>query len=153
MYVSWDKLYINLYIINHKTFLMAEKRLVNYIRSLLQRGHDIPAIRNFLLKYGYSNKEIDDAISSANKLTIRHEIHLSRTTVLVIIFVFVSLLGVASFFYYNSLADSKIKTPTKLLDLNLEPLIMTVKPGESISFVKELSNLGSAKRYDVIIKK
>ena len=131
---------------------MPKKRLVDYVKSLMQKGYDISTIRDFLLKYGYSNNEIDTAINSANKLTIRHEIHFSRTTVLVIIFIFVSLIGTASFFYYNSLNISKAKTPTKLLDLNLEPITTTVEPGESISFIKELSNLGSAKRYDVIIK-
>ncbi len=39
-----------------------------------------------------------------------------------------------------------------MLDLNLEPITTTAEPGESISFLKELSNLGSLKRYDVVIK-
>ena len=128
---------------------MTKKSLVDYTKNLIQQGYDISTIRNFLLKYGYSNNEIDTAINSANKLTIRHEIHLSRATVLVILFVFVSLIGTVSLFYYTT---SKTKTPLKLLDLNLEPITTTVEPGESIFFIKELSNLGSAKRYDVIIK-
>ena len=128
---------------------MAEKRLIGYIKNLLQQGYDISTIRNSLVKYGYSFKEIDDAISSIYKPTIRHEIHLSHTTVLVILFVFVSLIGTASFFYYST---SKTKTPTKLLDLNLEPITTTIVPGENIIFLKELSNLGSSKRYDVVIK-
>lgn len=126
---------------------MPKKSLVNYVRSLVQKGYDVSAVRNVLLKYGYTEKEIDEALSSGFKPTIRHEIHLSHTTALVIIFVFVSLIGIASFFYY-----SPSKAPEELLDLNLEPVAMTVQPGENIVFLKELSNLGSAERYDVVIK-
>ena len=125
---------------------MAQKRLVNYARSLMQKGYNASAIKNVLLKYGYSGKEADDAISSAYNPIIRHEIHLSRTTVLVVLFIFASLLGISSFFYFSS------KVPAELLDLNLEPVSTTAAPGESIIFLKELSNLGSSKRYDVVVK-
>ena len=125
---------------------MAEK-LSDYVKSLMQKGYGASSIRNVLLKYGYTMNEIDDAISSSFRHTIRHEIHLSHTTALVVIFIFASLIGIASFFYYNP-----SKTPSKLLDLNLEPVTTTVEAGESIIFLKELSNLGSAKRYDVVIK-
>ena len=126
---------------------MAKKSLISYVKSLLQKGYDISAIRNVLLKYGYTNKEIGDAVDSIYKPTIRHEIHLSHTTIIAIAFIFLSLLGIASLFYY-----SPLKAPTQLLDLNLEPITTTVEPGESIVFLKELSNLGSAERYDVVIK-
>ena len=126
---------------------MPKKSLIDYVRSLMQKGYDISAIRNTLLKYGYSNKEINEAINSSYKPTIRHEIHLSHTTVLAIIFIFASLLGIVSIFYYNL-----PKLPTKLLDLNIEPITTTVEPGGSIAFIKELSNLGSSKRYDVVIR-
>src|SRR3989338_138166 len=126
---------------------MVKKSLIDYVKSLPQKGYDISAIRDVLLKYGYTNKEVDEAINSIYHPTIRHEIHLSHTTVLVVVLVVFSLIGIASFFYYSS-----SKTPTKLLDLNLEPMATTVEPGESITFLKELSNLGSSKRYDVVIK-
>lgn len=100
-----------------------------------------------MLKYGYTNKDIDEAVNSIYHPTIRHEIHLSRTTALVMALVVFSLIGIAFFFYY-----SPSKTPTKLLDLNLEPITTTVSAGQSVTFLKELSNLGSEKRYDVVIK-
>ena len=137
----------SLNIIYPKKFPMAEKRRIDYVKSLMQKGYDVSIIRNVLLKYRYTNKEVDDAINSVYHPTIRHEIHLSHTTALVVVFIVVSLIGVVSFFYYNPSG-----TQTKLLDLNLEPIATIVEPGESISFLKELSNLGSAKRYDVVIK-
>ena len=126
---------------------MVKKSLIDYVKSQLQKGYDNSTIRNVMLKYGYSNKEINDAINEIYHPTIRHEIHLSHTTVLVIVFIFASLLGIASFFYYSS-----PKAPAKLLDLNLEPITTTAAPGENIVFLKELSNLGSSKRYDVVVK-
>ncbi|MBI2649744.1 hypothetical protein HYX04_00345 [Candidatus Woesearchaeota archaeon] len=126
---------------------MPKKSLISYVKGLLQKGYDISAIRNVLLKYGYTSKEINDAVDSVYKPTIRHEIHLSHTTTIAIAFIFLSLLGIALLFYY-----SPSKAPTKLLDLSLEPVTTTVEPGQDIVFLKELSNLGSSKRYDVVIK-
>lgn len=126
---------------------MPKKSLVDYVRSLLQKGYGASAIRNILLKYNYTNEEISDAINSAYKPTIRHEIHLSHATIFVILFIFISMLGISLFFYFIGL-----EAKTQLLDLNLEPITTTVEPGKSIAFLKELSNLGSSKRYDVVIK-
>ena len=39
-----------------------------------------------------------------------------------------------------------------MLDLNLVPVKTEAQPGENIIFLKELSNLGSSKRYDVVVK-
>ncbi len=126
---------------------MVKKSLIDYVKSLMQKGYSVSTIREQLLKNGYSNKEIDEAISSSYKPTIRHEIYLSHSTILVIVFIIVSLIGIASFFYY-----SPAKKTTKLLDLNLEPISTIVESGENVVFLKELSNLGSSQRYDVIIK-
>jgi len=126
---------------------MVKKSVTDYIRSLLQKGYDISAIRSVMLKYGYSNKDIDEAVDAIYHPTIRHEIHLSHTTIFVIIFILFTLTGVTLFFYYFP-----PKGPSKLLDLNLEPVNTNVKAGDSITFLKELSNLGSSKRYDVIVK-
>ena len=125
---------------------MVKKKVVDYVRAQLQKGYNISAIRDVMLKYGYSNKDIDDAVNEAYHPTIRHEIHLSHVTILVLIIISVSLIGTALFIFYPS------KSPVKLLDLNLEPITTTVTPGESITFLKQLSNLGSSKRYDVVIK-
>jgi len=125
---------------------MVKKSLIDYVRNLVQKGYDISAIRNILLKYGYAGSEIDEAIKASFNPTVKHVIHLSHTTALVIIFVFASLLGVSSIYYYGS-----SRAPAKLLDLNLEPITTTAEPGQPVIFLKELSNLGSSKRYDVEI--
>ncbi|MAG91723.1 hypothetical protein CMO83_03540 [Candidatus Woesearchaeota archaeon] len=126
---------------------MVRKKVVDYVKSLLQQGYDISSIRNTMLKYGYNNKDVDDAINEVYSPTIRHEIHLSSTTILAVVVIVAAVVGITLFFYFNP-----PKAPTQLLDLNLEPVKTEVQAGQSITFLKELSNLGSAERYDVVIK-
>ena len=126
---------------------MVKKSVVDYIKTQLKNGYGISTIRSVMLRYGYTDKDIDSAINEIYHPTIRHEIHLSRTTVLAVVFIFASLLGAAWFFYYTP-----SKASTELLDLNLEPITTTVNPSENIVFLKELKNLGSSKRYDVVVK-
>src|SRR3989338_8537477 len=123
---------------------MVKKSVIEYIRGLLQKGYDVSTIRNTMLKYGYSNKDIDEAVNEIYNPTIRHEIHLGKTTLLAIIFIVLSVTGTISFFYY-----SPPQAPAKLLDLSLKPVKTSVEAGQSISFIQELSNQGSSKRFDV----
>ena len=126
---------------------MVRKSVVDYINRMLQQGYDISKIRNAMLEYGYSNKDIEDAVKEVYYPTVRHEIHLSGATIFVVLFVIFFLAGSAFFYFYYLQAS-----PTQLLDLNLEPVNTEARPGENIIFIKELSNLGSSKRYDVVIR-
>jgi len=126
---------------------MVKKSAVDYIKRQLQKGYGISAIKEVMLKYGYNERDIDAAISEVYHPTIRHEIHLSRTTLFALMFILASVIGTVFFFYYNP-----PEAPAKLLDLSLEPVATTAEAGESITFLKELSNLGSSKRYDVVVK-
>ncbi len=125
---------------------MTRKSVVDYIKALLKKGYDISAIRNVMLKYGYTNKDINEAVNQINQPTIRHEIHLSKATIFVIIFAVIALAGVSVYIYYPS------KTPTRLLDLKLEPISTTAQPGSNIAFVRQISNLGPSKRFDVSMR-
>lgn len=123
---------------------MAKKGVDSYVKSMLKKGYDVSSVRNELLKNGYSSSEIDEAIKSSY---VKHEIHLSKTTAAVIVFAFISLIVAASLYYFGPQ-----KAASKLLDINLEPVSTTAAAGNEIVFIKELSNLGSAQRYDVIIQ-
>ena len=125
---------------------MVRQKVADYIRSLLQKGYDVSTIRNTMLKYGYSNQDIDEAINAIYNPTIRHEIHLSKATIFVIIFVAASLIGAGAFFYF-----SPGKTPSQLLDLKLEPVKAEVQAGDSVVFIKDMTSLGSSKRYDTVV--
>jgi hypothetical protein len=43
---------------------MAKKELVDYIKKELKAGYDISYLRNYLIKQGYSAKDVNDAIDS-----------------------------------------------------------------------------------------
>ena len=126
---------------------MARKKVVDYIRGLLQKGYDISTIRNTMLKYGYSGKDIDEAVNEVYSPTIRHEIHLGKTTIFALIFIVLSVAGITMFFYYNP-----PQAPAKLLDLSLKPVKTNVEAGQIISFIQELSNQGSSERFDVVVR-
>ena len=126
---------------------MAKKKVVDYIREQLQNGYSISQIKNVMLKYGYTNNDIDEAVNDIYNPTIRHEIHLSKTTIIVVVFIALLAVGSFSFFYFGN-----GKTPSKLMDLKIRPVTTTVAPGDDIVFVKELSNLGSSIRFDVLVK-
>ncbi len=125
---------------------MVKKSVVDYLKSQLQKGYDISTIRNVMLRYGYTNQDIDEAVKELYHPTIRHEIHFSATAVIVILVVCTSALA-GSYFIFRT-----PKGPEQLLDLSLEPVKTTAFPGGEIRFIKSLSNLGSSIRYDVTIK-
>ncbi len=126
---------------------MVRQSVIDYVRSMLQKGYDISTIRNTMLKYGYTKKDIDEAVNEVYHPTIRHEIHLSHTTIFAIIFIVVSTIGVVILFYYVP-----AKAPAQLLDLRLEPVKTEAEAGENVAFIKQMSNLGALKRYDVIVR-
>ena len=126
---------------------MVKKSVINYVRGLIQKGYDVSTIKSNMLKYGYTSNEIDEAIRYVYNPTVRHEIHLSKATIFVVIFVVISLLGAAGFYFF-----SQPKAPSKLLDVNLEPVSTSVQAGNEIVFLKEISNLGSSQRYDVELR-
>src|SRR3989344_6023752 len=128
---------------------MVKKKVVDYVKSMLSRGFDSSAIRQNMLKYGYPENDISEALKEAYNPTIRHEIHFSKTAVFLIILIVASIIGAAGFFYYGTTQN---KASAQLLDVNLEGVTTSAKPGEDIIFVKELSNLGSQTRFDVTVK-
>ena len=127
---------------------MANNTLIKYIQEQIKIGYDAQTIRGYLLKYGYSASDVDEAIKEVYRPEVRHVVHFSPTTMISIVSIFVGLI-VVSFVFYNLMSS---KTPETLLDLNLDGIKTTVKPGEDVTFIVEIDNLGSAKRYDVSLK-
>jgi len=127
---------------------MVNKTLVNYIQEQVRNGYDTRTIRIYLIKYGYSQDEVDEAMRSMYSSEVRHIIHLSPTTMVAVVTLFLGII-VASFVFYNLIGS---KTPDMLLDLSLDSVKTTAKAGEGIVFISEIDNLGSAIRYDVNIK-
>ena len=57
------------------------KKVGDYVRQQLAKGYDVSTIKQVMLKYGYSQKDIEDGFRQAYGQTVRHEIHLSKTTI------------------------------------------------------------------------
>jgi len=116
------------------------QKLVEFIKQYLEQGYDIDSIRAHLINSGYSQNDINSSISKAYSTT--HVVHhLSKTTVLTLLFVVIGLaLVVASLVIYLKPGQEAI------LDIKLEPVQTTVMPGQEIVFIRELTNFG--KRVD-----
>ena len=127
---------------------MANKQLVNYIQEQIRRGFDAQTIKNYLLRYGYSPADVNEAIRYAHSPEVRHVIHFSPATLIGIAVIFIVL--VVSVVIVVKFLPSK--TPATLLDLNLESVKTTAFAGSEITFISELDNLGAANRYDVNLR-
>jgi len=133
---------------------MADPRLVSYLREQLRAGYDLNTLRNHLIQHGYDTASVDSAINSiynipahsVSEARVKHEIHLSKTTMMVIAAVVVILISsVGGFLFFT-------KSPSSLLDLSIEIIDNAVKPGNDLQFNFEIVNLGAAKRYDVFLE-
>ena len=127
---------------------MVNKKLVDYIQEQAKRGFDVQSIRGYLLRYGYSPADVDEAIRHISSPEIRHIIHFSPATLIGIAAIFVVMI-VAVVVAFKFLPS---KAPATLLDMNLESVKTTANSGEEITFISELDNLGSASRYDVNLR-
>ncbi|MBI2208220.1 hypothetical protein HYU50_01890 [Candidatus Woesearchaeota archaeon] len=127
---------------------MANKKLVNYIQEQTRRGFDAQTIKNYLLRYGYSPADVDEAIKYTSSPEVRHIIHFSPTTLIGIAAIFVVMIAAV----VVTVKFLPSKTPSTLLDLNLESVKTTADAGAEITFISELDNLGSLNRYDVNLR-
>ena len=123
---------------------MADQRLAAYIQEQLREGYDINTIRSYLVKYGYSAAQINDAVSQIYRPAVKHVVHLSKTALVAVIFISLGLIIIGAAIFLTA-----PKTPSQLLDLKIDIITASVEQGGNLQFNIELLNLGSAKRYDV----
>ena len=117
------------------------KALARFIKQYLDQGYDLESIKTHLLNSGYNAKDID---ASINQLySTKHVIHhLSKATIITLVAILIGFsIIIASIAIY--LKPSK----ELLIDVKLEPMQTTVKPGQEIVFIRELTNFG--KKVDV----
>ncbi len=127
---------------------MADKTLVSYIRNSLARGGEPNTIKIALLRSGYQNEKIEEAFREAQHLEIHHTIHFSPALLALIVAI---VIGAAGFGYFV-LQNSPNEKDSKLLDITMESIQGEAFPGEDLVVLKEVTNMGSAKGYDVELK-
>ena len=126
---------------------MADKKLINYIHEQSNKGYDINTIKNHLIKHGHQSHEVDAALNQIYSQEVKHVIHFSPLTLISIAGIFIGLV-VAVFIFLNFSSSE----PEQLLDLDIDTAKTTVKAGENIVIITDISNIGSATRFDVSIK-
>lgn len=129
---------------------MVQNSLVKYIREQIRAGYDINTIKGYLLKYGYTLSQINEALQFAYPSTeVRHLIHPSKTTIALVVAVICSLalISVAIFVFVGG-----EKAPAQLLDIKVDLISASVEYGNDLMFTVEVINLGKARRYDVSLR-
>lgn len=129
---------------------MVQNSLVRYIREQIRQGYDISSIKGYLLRYGYPEGQINEALQFAYPPTeVRHVLHPSKTTIALIVAAVCSLIliSAAVFMFLGS-----GKTPKQLLDVKIELVSSSVEYGSNLMFTVELFNLGKIARYDVSLR-
>ncbi len=125
---------------------LAKQAIVQWLRQYLKSGYDLAVLERTLLDNGYRKQDIDDAVRSIYGAEVKHVIHLSKTSVALIIAVICSSLLIAAGFLYFT------QQPAELLDVSTEVLDSSLQPGQRLNFNVELSSLGSSRRYDVDVR-
>ncbi|MBD3309741.1 hypothetical protein GF351_00830 [Candidatus Woesearchaeota archaeon] len=127
---------------------MVDKAITKYVKDYLQKGYSVSAIRAYLLRYGYSSNDVDEAISKATGNEVKHVVHVSRSALILggSIAGALALIAVVVFLIF-----SIQQPPQKLLDLEVEVMTSQVQPGDFLEFNTELINQGAKQRYDVVV--
>ncbi|MFH1317350.1 MAG: hypothetical protein ABII01_07555 [Candidatus Woesearchaeota archaeon] len=126
---------------------MVNKVLVAFIKQNLEKRYDIYTIKAHLMQSGYSDKDIQDAIEYVYNPPTRHEIHLSKPAIIVVV-VLAILMTVSAFFIFRGGPE-----PGELLDISLKSRSeKSILPGEKFSFQYDITNTGSTRRYDIMME-
>jgi len=129
---------------------MVQNSLVKYIREQIRAGYSTGEIKDYLLRYGYSESQVNEAFQFAYPPTeVKHVIHLSKRTVALILAVVCSLFLISAGVYVFFIGE---KAPSKLLDVQTDLLSDSVEEGGSLKLTAQIFNLGKARRYDVSLR-
>ncbi|RMF54474.1 hypothetical protein D6745_05215 [Candidatus Woesearchaeota archaeon] len=123
---------------------MVDQNLINYIRDQLARGYSVNVLRDYLIRYGYDPRTVDEAFRAIYTPPQQKSIN-AKNLILAVIFI-IGIIGLVF-----TIINLKQSTP-KLLDLRSEPVNSAVEPGDDLEFIVEITSQGSSKRYDVILK-
>jgi hypothetical protein len=122
-------------------------QLAEYIKTQLQAGYTLNQVKDYLFKYGYAPEAVDQAVKQVYEPEVKHVIHLSKATVATVFAVVLILVLVSGGAFFLFIP----KTPQTLMDVNNDILVENVETSGNLDFIVELSNLGAAARFDVVV--
>ncbi len=113
---------------------MVQQSLTEYINKLLKAGYDTGTIRSTLINSGYSPTEVNQALTYAKKAGAKKQVSLNLKILIIgaisLILAILIILGAVWLF-----------TPEpKEINLAAEPVKTEVYPGDTISFLVELTS-------------
>ncbi|MBR9699577.1 hypothetical protein GOV09_03930 [Candidatus Woesearchaeota archaeon] len=116
--------------------------LTSYIRKLIKQGYDTRYIKQYLRKYGYPEKTIDQALYNVQGHRSTLPLSLASTIILIIIVVAISAFALF-WFWPDASSDS--------LEMRIMDLDSTVKAGASVQASIDLSK-DSKQDEDIFLK-
>lgn len=114
---------------------MVQQSLIEYVNKLINSGYDTGTIRTTLINAGYSPYEANRAINYATSpVKQKKEISLNLKVILIVISILILLVIII-------IAGVKILTPEeKTIQIKITPLKTEIFPGNTLSFLVELSS-------------
>lgn len=142
--------------------------LNSYVSALISKGFNPEYIKSYLINYGYDYNTVNSVVSNvlasqnqlyntsagnAGQIETPSQQKTSHATIIIIFLAIIIISGAfGGIYFFSDIFSSDTTIPENLLDISLEPIETTVKPGEDISFITSISNLGSGNRYDIEIE-
>jgi len=127
--------------------------ILKYAEEQLKKGYKPAAIRQALLREGYSPTLVDGVLESVQRKTTSGKgisLGTSREKsafpklILILLFLVVAILGAV-------FVPDLIKGKQPLLDIVATPDKFTYEQGEDLGFDLEIINMGSAERFDMVL--
>ncbi|MBW2991474.1 TIGR02186 family protein [Candidatus Woesearchaeota archaeon] len=129
--------------------------LLKYVEEQLGKGYRPHAVKENLVRKGYSPALVDNVLESvmmkkntsgpAPTQGVSHAKHLSSKTILVLSFIIIVILGIV-------FIPKLVKTKEPLLDITASPDKHNYYQGEKLGFEVEIYNMGSSERFDTTLR-
>ena len=132
--------------------------LLKYVEEQLSKGYNPGVIKNTLIRQGYSPSLVDSVLESVMMkkntspvttptpkiIGTSYEKNVLPKLILVFFFLVIIILGVI-------LIPELLLGREALLDIKANPDKMVYEPGEKLGFAVEITNMGSAKKFDTTL--
>ena len=122
---------------------MVNSQLAEYIRKQLNSGYDTNTIRNYLIRNGYNENDVNDAINSLSGSGSS-----SKKLVIIVALIGILLAFLIPTIYYYSSQETQTD---ELIELKTSLISQNIVPGATVSFNVDLNNLGKIKTYQVTL--
>ncbi|HYD02776.1 MAG TPA: hypothetical protein VEC16_00600 [Alphaproteobacteria bacterium] len=136
-----------------------ESQIRNYITTQMRNGYNIDLIKSALLRNGFDLATVNNVANEFNpgnynnsgngSINIKHEVHFSHGTILGIVAILLVAVGIFGFLNFGPIGSSQSDS---LLDVSVTTTAYSYISGNTINYQIFITNMGSQKRFDAIIK-